>query len=31
MALDVWKTYRALLSRINLEDAPDIGWPDVPA
>lgn len=29
--LTAWKTYRALLSRINPDDAPDIHWPDVPA
>lgn len=29
--LTTWKTYRALLSRINPEDAPAITWPDVPA
>lgn len=29
--LTAWKTYRALLSRINPEDAPAITWPDVPA
>ncbi|WP_085337021.1 tail fiber assembly protein [Serratia marcescens] len=29
--LTAWKTYRALLSRINPEDAPDIKWPEVPA
>lgn len=29
--LTAWKTYRALMSRINPEDASDIKWPDVPA
>lgn len=29
--ITLWKTYRALLSRINPEDAPDIDWPEVPA
>ncbi|WP_329909911.1 tail fiber assembly protein [Serratia quinivorans] len=28
--LTAWKTYRALLSRINPEDAPEIKWPDKP-
>lgn len=28
--LTAWKTYRALLSRVNPEDAPDIKWPDKP-
>lgn len=28
--LTAWRTYRALLSRINPEDAPDIKWPDKP-
>lgn len=28
--LDAWERYSVLLSRINLEDAPDIKWPDKP-
>lgn len=28
--LTVWRTYRALLGRINPEDAPDITWPEKP-
>lgn len=28
--LTAWKTYRALLRRINPDDAPDIKWPDKP-
>ena len=28
--LTAWKTYRVELSRVNPEDAPDIGWPDKP-
>lgn len=26
-----WKKYRVLLNRVNLENAPDIIWPDIPA
>ncbi|MHC5175236.1 tail fiber assembly protein [Serratia rhizosphaerae] len=28
--LTAWKTYRALLSRVDVSDAPDIKWPELP-